>query len=57
MKNVKNKSAPTTNSTTDGQPPLALDVKRVRKQIRTGAQGGSGPSGGGCMFISWFGWV
>jgi hypothetical protein len=56
MSDTKNaKTTTSANDATSAQPQLALDVKRVRKLVRTGVQGG-GPSAGSCDYCSWFGW-
>jgi hypothetical protein len=53
MSNTEN-GMKTTNAT-NAQPQLALDVKRVRKLVRTGVQGG-GLNAGHCDYCSIVGW-
>jgi hypothetical protein len=50
MKDLTKNAPITTNATR-----LALDVKRVRKLMRTGVQGG-GISAGDCDYCSIYGW-
>jgi hypothetical protein len=55
MKDMKKNAVHTTTNTTNAQPPLALDVKRARKLVRTGVQGG-GLNSGPCTWCSMWGW-